>query len=200
MDPTPERLAKGDVVLNNPVAKHVAVSTVERLAKQGKLDHDEPTAKAMTSAAEKLCRHFIGCGVGVKAQDLNRIVGGSAEDLTQEENWVHHRDVFRTACKLMGWSDANPCRGAGRLVVAVVCYEETVGDAAIKHVGPGRAEAVKAAGMDRLREGLFALAMHWRFCRASKTSGRRAADLPPSAARGQESSGWSRTASARSGR
>ncbi len=164
MGPTPERLAKGDIALNNPLAKHVAIPLVERLAKQGKLDHDEVTARAMMCAAEKLYRHFVGCGVGVKAQDLNRIVGGSAEDLTQEENWVHHRDVFRTACKMMGWSDANPRRGAGRLVVEVVCYEQTIRDAALIHIGRGRLELVQAQGMDRLREGLFALAMHWRFC------------------------------------
>ena len=161
--PTPERLAKGDVVLNNPLARHVASPLVERLAKQGKLDHDKVTARAMVAAAEKLYRHFVGCGVGVKAQDLNRIVGGSAEDLSQEEGWVHHRDVFRTACKMMGWSDTNPHRGAGRLVVEVVCFEQTVHEAALKHIGSGRTEAIKAAGMDRLREGLFALAVHWRF-------------------------------------
>ncbi len=164
MGPTPERLAKGDVVLNNPLARHVAIPTIEHLARLGKLDHDEVTAKAMVCAAEKLYRHFVGCGVGVKAQDLNRIVGGSADDLSQEENWVHHRDVFRTACKMMGWSDANPHRGAGRLVVEVVCYEQTVRDAALVHIGRGRLELIQAQGMDRLREGLFALAVHWRFC------------------------------------
>ncbi len=164
MGPTPERLAKGDVVLNNPLAQHVAIPTVERLAKLGKLDHDEVTARAMVCAAEKLYRHFVGCGVGVKAQDLNRIVGGSTDDLNQEENWVHHRDVFRMACKMMGWTDANPRRGAGRLVVEVVCNEQTVRDAALIHIGSGRLELIQAQGMDRLREGLFTLAVHWRFC------------------------------------
>ncbi len=161
--PTPERLDKGDIVHNKTVALHVSIPLVELLARQGKLDPHESTSRAMLSAAEKLYRHFVGCGVGVKAQDLNRIVGGAAEDLDQEENWVHHRDVFRTACKMMGWSDANPRRGAGRLVVEVVCYEQTVRDAALVHIGRGRLELIQAQGMDRLREGLFALAVHWRF-------------------------------------
>ena len=117
----------------------------------------------MFQAAEKLKRHFIGCGVGVKAQDLNKVVCSGGDTLEGEEAWVHHRDQFRTACKLMGWFDHNPQRGAGRIVVAVVCEEATVLQAALIHIGSCDTTKLMAAAMDRLREGLFALAVHWRF-------------------------------------
>ncbi len=61
----------------------------------------------------------------------------------------------------MGWSEANLQRRAGRIVVAVVCFEQTVNDAALEHIGRGRLEVIKAQGMDRLREGLYLLAVHW---------------------------------------
>ena len=161
MGPTPERLAKGDVDCRS--GAHRSIAPVERLRDQNKLDHDARTNQAMFEAACKLKRHFDGLGLGVRAQDLNRVVaGGAADDLTHEEAWVHNHDVFKTACKLMGWSDANPLRGAGRLVVAVVCYEQPVLEAALAHIGRGRTETVIAAGMDRLREGLFTLATFWR--------------------------------------
>ena len=187
MAPTPERLAKGDMTVRGGVyralpvheqlrdqgalalpkddasAKKVTESPTNQLYAKSKFDHDARTNEAMFQAAEKLRRHFDGCAIGVKAQDLNRIISsGASDDLTQEEAWVHHFDTFRTACKLMGWSEANPYRGAGRIVVAVVCYEMTVTEAAVAHIGAGRTEVVKGQGMDRLREGLFALATHWR--------------------------------------
>ena len=187
MAPTPERLAKGDMTVRGGVfralpvheqlrdqgalafpkdegsAGKVTEPPVNQLYAKSKFDHDARTNEAMFQAAEKLRRHFEGCMIGVKAQDLNKIISsGGSNDLTQEEAWVHHFDTFRIACKLMGWSESNPHRGAGRIVVAVVCYEQTVTDAAMAHIGAGRTEVVKGQGMDRLREGLFALATHWR--------------------------------------
>ena len=163
MGPTPERLAKGDIDVRSGM--HRSVPPIERLRDGGKLDHDARTNQGMFEAASKLKRHFDGLGIGVQAQDLNRVIAGSAaDDLTHEEAWVHNHDVFRTACKIMGWSETSPHRGAGRLVVAVVCYEMPVGDAALTHIGAGRAEVIKSQGMDRLREGLFALATFWRMC------------------------------------
>ena len=100
----------------------------------------------------------------MKAQDLNRVIARNGEGSEGKENWVHHADTFRTACKLMGWTDANPRRGAGRVVVAVVYLEQSVRDAAVQHVGPGRLDPIQAVGMDRLREGLYDLARERRFC------------------------------------
>ena len=164
LGPTPERIAKGDI----PVAAtaggfHRSVPPIERLRDQNKLDHDSQTNQAMFEAAEKLYRHFQGCMVGVKAQDLNRVIGGGGgDDLTQEESWVHHFDQFKTACKLMGWFEGNPHRGAGRIVVAVVCYEMTIRDAGAENLPAGRVEGQQITAMDRIREGLFGLAKHWR--------------------------------------
>ena len=162
LGPPPARLAKGDV--QHARGAHRSIDLIERLRNQHALDPQAATNDAMYRAAQKLQRHFMGCLVGVKAQDLNKVIATGGDGLDGEENWVFHFDAFRKACKLMGWSDANPKRGAGRIVVAVSCYEETVGDAAMRILGPGWSVAIKAAGMDRLREGLYALAVHWRLC------------------------------------
>ncbi|WP_158810435.1 hypothetical protein [Beijerinckia sp. L45] len=162
MGPTPERLAKGDISPITAGGFRRSISTVEKLRDGGKLDHDARTNEAMFQAAEKLRRHFEGSLIGVKAQDLNRIIGGGGDELTGEEAWVHNFDTFTKACKLMGWSQANPHRGAGRITVAVVCFEMTVTEAAGIHVADKRKETALAAGMDRLREGLYALSIMWR--------------------------------------
>lgn len=160
--PTPERLAKGDVDIR--VGQTRSVPPIERLRDQGKLSFDARENQALYEAALRLRRHFDGCLVGVQAQDLNRIIGAGRgdDDLMKEEAWVNNFDQFRTAVKLMGWSPDRPQRGAGRLVVAVICNDLPVVDAAKIHIGAGRTEAVMGAAMDRLREGLFALAIHWR--------------------------------------
>ena len=180
--PTPERLAKGDIAEPRSFdAPYRAVSAVERLRDKGgfeapkrtddrlerlrdqnKLDHDAKVNQAMFMAAEKLRRHYEGCAIGVKAQDLNRVTGGDSGDLVGEEAWVEHYRRFTEARKIMGYTEAHPNRGAACIVVAVVCEDMTVSDAATKFLLPARAEAMKAAAMDRLRVGLFALAMHWR--------------------------------------
>ncbi len=164
LGPTPERAAKGDVTPYRTAGGfHRSISTVERLRDQGKLDHDARHNQAMFQAAERLRRHFDGCQIGVKAQDLNRITGGAASgDLTQEEAWVEHHRHFTIAKKLMGWTEAHPKRGSACIVIAVVCEEMTVSDAADTNLPQARTEAMKAAAMDRLREGLFMLAVHWR--------------------------------------
>ena len=164
MGPTPERLAKGDISPITAAGFRRSIPGIEKLRDAGKLDRDAQTNEGMFQAAEKLRRHFDGSMVGVKAQDLNRIISsGSSDELTGEEAWVHNFDQFRRACKLMGWSETSPHRGAGRIVVAVVCYEMTVSEGAEIHIGGARKETILAAGMDRLREGLFAIAVHWRF-------------------------------------
>lgn len=161
MGPTPERLAKGDIGAIGGV--HRSIPTVERLRDQGKLDHDARINQALFEAAQKLQRHFASSLIGVRAQDLDRIVtAGASDDLTQEESWVYSFDQFRMACKLMGWFEANPHRGAGRLVVAIACGGQTVTDAAKAYLPPARKEVMIATAMDRLREGLFCLAVHWR--------------------------------------
>ena len=167
MGPTEERLAKGDVTLYRTAGGfHRSVSTVEQLRDQEKLcPENRGHNQAMFRAAERLRRHFLGAQQlgAVKAQDLNRVTGrSSAEDLTQEEAWVEHFRQFTDARKLMGWSPAHPNRGAACIVVAVVCEDMTVTGAAEAYLLPARAEVMKAAAMDRLREGLFALAVHWR--------------------------------------
>lgn len=179
LGPTPERLAKGDIDVR--IGMHRSVPPVERLRDQGKLatplpmeeveklkrrgelSYDVRENQACYEAALKLRRHFEGCMKSVQAQDLNKIIGGhGGDDLTKEESWVHNRDQFVIAVKLMGWFE-NRYRGAGRMVVAVVCEEITVLDAAEIHIGRGDTTALMGAAMDRLREGLFALAVHWRF-------------------------------------
>ena len=73
--------------------------------------------------AEKLRRHYEGCAIGVKAQDLNRITGGDSGELIGEEAWVEHYRRFKEARVIMGWTEAHPNRGAACIVVAVVCED-----------------------------------------------------------------------------
>ncbi len=168
MGPTAERIAKGDLSPRTAGGFHRAVPPVERLRDEGRLHKSDPFLnQAYFEAAEKLHRHFMGSLAGLKAADVSDAVLTGVPDangLVGEEGWVHHFDTFRLACKLMGWPHGAPDRGAGRIVVAVVCYENTVEQAAMMFMGAGRTEVLKAVGMDRVREGLFALATHWKLC------------------------------------
>lgn len=186
MGPTPERLAKGDIAaprtaggfcrslsmaeqlrdgrergLQKPISR-LTPDQLVTLHEKGRLDHDARTSEGMFQAAEKLRRHYDGLGLGARAQDLNRVVGSNDSDPLGEEAWVHHHQVFQIACKLMGWHDNAPHRGAGRITVAIVCEDMTITDAAAAHLPAGETTARKAAALDRLREGLWALASHWR--------------------------------------
>lgn len=160
LGPTPERLAKGDVDLR--VGMHRAVPTIERLRDQGRLDHNARENQGLFEAGLRLQRHFQGMQLGVQAQDLGRVRGGGNEDPERQELWVHHHDTFEIAKRLMGWDDHNEQRGCARVVIAIVCQEMTVGDAAAQVLGPMRKELAQAVGMDRLRQGLWALAVMWR--------------------------------------
>lgn len=163
--PTRERLAKDDG-LDQTAGHYRAPEPVERLYRRGSLDPMPHINSAMYEAALKLRRHFEAAQlVGIKAQDLNRTISsGGGDSLEGEENWVHHFDVFRKACKVMGWHDAHPHRGAGRITVAVICYDCGVKDAAAMYRPGGGNESQLAKGMDVLREGLFALALLWKLC------------------------------------
>jgi hypothetical protein len=167
MDPTPERMAKDDAPITTSGGLRRSPAPIERLYRAGKLDLIPHINHAMLQTAEKLAEHYYGASlVGVRAQDLNRVVsgGGGPDANVTSENAVYHFEKFKLACKLMGWSDANPYRGAGRLVVAFVCEERALKDAATEFVPVGSSEARLGAAMDRLREGLYALAVHWKFC------------------------------------
>lgn len=181
--PTPERQAKGDLyrsfattedaerfargrAARGPVA-YRAPPPIERMRDRDQLDPNPLINYAMSAAAEKLEALFYDSGLagGIQAQDLSRVVvhgGGSSDRLPQSEKQVHCRQQFRLAIKLLGWHEAYPHRGAGRVVVDVVCHGMNVETAARRHMPPMRKETLLAAGMDRLREGLFALAAHWR--------------------------------------
>lgn len=162
LGPTAERLAKGDVVKTGGV--HRSIPPVEKLRDQGKLDHDARTNLAMYFAAEKLKGIYIRSHLsGVQAQDLNKIHGSG--DTEHAEVVEHNRKLFAQAKALMGWFPEAPHQGNGRIVIAVVCEEMGVFDAAAQHIGSGKTTNVIAAGMDRLRQGLFCLAVHWKFSR-----------------------------------
>lgn len=166
LKPTEERLAKEDRPKKTAGGFFRARHPLERLRDQGKLDHSNGAINsAMFEAAERLYRHWYESGLsGIKAQDISRAVGagdGGACAFPRNDRAMMHRQHFRIACTLMGWHEAAPYRGAGRLVVDIVCYEMGVKEAALIHC-PGRNESALANGMDRLREGLFALAVHWK--------------------------------------
>lgn len=163
--PTPERIAKGDQPYKAGAGYFRAPPPIERLRNRKQLDPEPQIAQAMVDASAKLLLHFTQAGLGgIKAQDISRCVGGGdggSSNFPKTERAMHHRQAFREACSVMGWHSDFPLRGAGRLVVDVACYEMGVADAARIHIGSGRTEVVVASGMDRLREGLFALARHW---------------------------------------
>ena len=170
--PTPERMAKADAPAKRGAGVYVTAQPIELLFSKGKLSPEMACENdAMFMAARKLQDVFAGAGLsaGAQAQDLNRIVSGGGDPssgMPLNEFAAARRKEFRIACTLMGWHQAFPFRGAGRLTVAVVCHEMGVKDAAAIYRPGGGNEAQLAKGMDVLREGLFALAVHWRFLRA----------------------------------
>ena len=163
--PTPERLAKSDSPVKLGAGLYRAPMPIERMRDRNQLDPLPHLNEALYLAAEKLVGYFEGAGLAftVRAQDLGRVIGGSGEG--GDHHAAHCLLEFRRACTLMGWPVAFPHRGAGRIVVAVVCEGVTVTDAAAMHRPGGRTEVRLAAGMEALREGLFALAVRWRLVR-----------------------------------
>lgn len=166
MTPTEERMAKTDKPRRTTSGVYRVPHPIERLRDQGKLDPSPAVNAGMFEAAEKLYAHFYRGGLkGIAAQDLSRASGsgdGGACQFPASEMAMHHRQKFREATRIMGWYIDAPHRGAGRLVVDVVCFERTVEDAARTHLLSSRTDTVKAAGMEKLCEGLFVLAAHWK--------------------------------------
>ncbi len=164
--PTDERLEKNDRPRKTEGGFYRAPAPIERLRDHRKLDPLPHVNEAMFQAAGKLYSVFYLGGLGgIAAQDLSRCVGGGdggSCGFPRNERAMHNRQVFREAVKIMGWHEAFPHRGAARLVVDVICFDMAIRDASRIHIPLGRTEVSTAAGMDRLREGLFALASHWR--------------------------------------
>ena len=160
--PTPERLAKSDAPLHLGGDLYRAPMPIERMRDRGQLDPLPHLNEAMFCAAERLVGLFEGAGLAstVRAQDLTRVIGAAGDG--GDHHAAHCLIEFRRACILMGWSVAHPHRGAGRITVAVVCEGRGVTEAAAEHRPGGSNEFRRGAGMDALREGLFALALHWR--------------------------------------
>lgn len=165
LGPTKERSEKPDHPVKTAGGFYRAPMPIERLRDQNKLDPLPHLNQAMYEASEKLVGYYEGARlVGVKAQDLTRVSGGGGDN-DAPDRAEHCRAEFRKACVLMGWPSAFPHRGAGRLTVAVVCEGHGVKQAADLY-RPGGSDAARlGAGMDALREGLFALAVHWRLVR-----------------------------------
>ena len=165
--PTKQRLEKADHPAKTSAGFYRAPAPIERLRDQRKLDEAVHINAAMYEAAQKLAGHFYDAGLtGIQAQDLSSCVGGGGDGAAcgfpKSERAMHNRQKVREACKMMGWFEAHPYKGAGRLVVDVVCYEMTIADASRIHI-PGCSTAAQVgAGMDRLRTGLFMLAVHWK--------------------------------------
>ena len=166
MKPTKQRLEKADKPAPTKAGNYRAPAPIERLRDQGKLDPTPTVNLGMYQAAEKLYAHFYRGGLkGIKAQDLSRATGsgdGGACQFPASEDAMYHRQKFREATRIMGWYIDAPYRGAGRLVVDVVCFEMPVEDASRKHSLSARTDTIKANGMEKLCEGLFILAAHWR--------------------------------------
>ena len=167
LEPTPERLAKEDAPVKLGSGLYRAPPTIERMRDREQLAPGDPHLNEMLfQAAEKLEGYAAGAGLGgaIRAQDLNRIASTGGD--FGGEHAAHCLKEFRTGCTLMGWFVAYPLRGAGRLTTAVVCDGMGVKEAAALYRPGGSDSARLGAGMDVLREGLFALAVHWRLIRA----------------------------------
>jgi hypothetical protein len=167
LGPTAERLAKADAPVKLGSGIYRAPPSIERMRDREQLAPGDAHLNAMMfMAAEKLERLALDAGLGgaIRGQDLTRIRGGTDGGLGDERT-AHCLKEFRTACSLMGWFAAYPNRGAGRLTVAVVCDGMSVTEAASVYRPGGSNSARLGAGMDVLREGLFALAVHWRLIR-----------------------------------
>lgn len=166
MKPTKQRLEKEDKPARTVSGTYRAPAPIERLRDQGKLDPNPRVNLGMFDAAEKLYEHFYRGGLkGIKAQDLSRSVGsgdGGACQFPSTDTDMFHRQKFREATRLMGWYVDAPYRGAGRLVVDVICFQMPVEEASRKHSLSARTDTIKANGMEKLCEGLFILACHWR--------------------------------------
>jgi len=168
--PTPERLAKRDAIAKTAAGFYRAPAPIERLRDRQQLaPTDAQLNEVMFQASEKLAGLYRAAELdGLQAIDLTRIgTGGSDANvgMATTERAAHCRREFRIATTMMGWHALYPHRGAGRLTVAVVCEEMGVKDAAAIYRPGGSNAAQLGAGMDVLREGLFALALHWRLTR-----------------------------------
>lgn len=163
--PTPERLAKADAPVRMAAGHYRAPMPIERMRDRGQLDPQPDINEGLFLAAEKLVGLFEGAGLAttVRAQDLTRVIGGAGED--GDHHAAHCLLEFRRACALMGWSVAHPHRGAGRITVAVVCFGQSLKEAAAQHRPGGGDAAQLAAGKEALQTGLFTLAVHWRLIR-----------------------------------
>lgn len=127
MKPTDERLRKEDKPRKMDAGFYRAPAPIERLRDQRKLDPLAHVNEAMFQAAGKLYGHFYLGGLGgIAAQDVSRCVGGGdggSSHFPRDERAMLNRQRFREAVKVMGWFEAHPHRGAGRLVVDVCCFE-----------------------------------------------------------------------------
>ena len=169
LGPTPERLAKGDIPHTATAGGfHRSVPPVERLYKTKKLSETCVRENlALFEAAERLKAHFDRkSAFGVQAQDLTRVRGSSGESLYAEESWVSHKKNYDEAMVLMGYWPNSPTRGSAKIVEAVVCLEMGVGDAGSAILPAGRTERVDAIAMEKLRQGLFNLAVFWGMLRS----------------------------------
>ncbi len=129
--PTKQRLAKDDKPAETRAGFYRAPAPIERMRDRKQLDMQSPAINAaMYEAAQKLGQHFYEAGLnGLQAQNLASCVHGSGDgaacSFPKTERAMHHRQKFREACTIMGWFEAHPYKGAGRLVVDVICYEMT---------------------------------------------------------------------------
>ena len=166
MKPTAERMEKEDRPGRTKAGTYRAPPPIERLRDQGKLDPNPRVNLGMYEAAEKLYAHFYRGGLkGIKAQDLSRSVGsgdGGSSHFPTNDDAMFHRQKFREATRIMGWHVDHPFRGSGRLVVDVICFEMPILEAGLIHTPKARTDTVSAKAMEKLCEGLFILAAHWR--------------------------------------
>ncbi|UDL95486.1 hypothetical protein LGH83_04495 [Lichenihabitans sp. PAMC28606] len=165
--PTPERLVKSDRPKKTSAGYYRAPAPIERLRNSGKLDPHPRINEAMYTASQTLQLSFHNAGLteSIKSQDLTGTGGGgssAASHMPLNEFALHHRQKYLTACKRMGWYEPYPLRGCGRLVVDVICHEMSIEDAGSRYFPGSRNATAIAAANDRLREGLFMLAVHWK--------------------------------------
>ena len=179
-DPTPERLMQagvtvamqlgtrrvqivgasvgGAVTVGGDRVVRLSEAPLDRLFSRNRLDPaDADRNRQLHEAGDKLRTHHHYAGLsGIAANDPNHAGGGSAAHRTPiSETMERHRRALRVAESVM---DA----GDWRVVMDVVCAEATL-EAAGRAVGYGNDEAAVAVALDRVRRGLYCLAMHWGY-------------------------------------
>lgn len=168
-DATPQRLrmAGSDAAVGADGVRRLSDDPLSRLAARGLLwPGDEDRNRLLAEAGERFRtdRHRASLD-GPGAMDVGRVGGGAGDpawSMPLTERMAHWRWRYRQAVQALG----GPYLAA--VVEAVVCDERSLEDVGRQVSGRPDPKQAQAVAMDRLREGLRVLAVHYGLVRLDR--------------------------------